>query len=235
MKLRLVAFVASAAALAAPALAADAVRVAPPAPPVVEQPFDWHGFYVGVHGGGGWGHEDATFKYNECSPICAHDFDTTGPYVGAHAGVNLTHSSKVLLGLEADINWSGIDGVLNEYSEFLKSYLTTTYDLDYFGTLRGRLGLINGDWLFYVTGGWAYGQTTRTNSSPAGGTASASVSGWTVGGGLEKAIAKSWTLSAEYKYIDFKPVFINYPGGNVGDVNVDINVHTFQIGISKHF
>ena len=60
---------ASVAAGAGPAVAADMpVR---PAPPVAALPAvvpDWVGFYVGIHGGGGWGHtsfEPTLFDSNQ--------------------------------------------------------------------------------------------------------------------------------------------------------------------------
>ncbi len=224
------------------AAAADAgpVYVPPPAPPAAPPPMDWHGFYFGIQGGGGWGSEDATFLDNECSPICAHDFNTSGPFVGAHIGADFQPmGGKLVIGAVADINWSGIDGVTNEWSDFLDSYLTTTYDVDYFGTIRGRLGFDMGSWMPYVTGGWAFGQSTRTNSSPYGGVASASLSGWTVGGGIEKMLGNGWSLSGEYKYLNFSPIVIDYPGddccGDFASVSVDIKVHTFQLGLSKRF
>ena len=68
--------------------------------------YNWTGFYVGVNGGGGWGHS-------------RHDFrgggDTTGDYrisggtAGGTLGANL-QVGGLLLGVEGDINWSNIGG-----------------------------------------------------------------------------------------------------------------------------
>ena len=41
------------------ALAADILRKAPPPAPVAPPIQDWSGIYVGVEGGGGWGHQDS--------------------------------------------------------------------------------------------------------------------------------------------------------------------------------
>ena len=52
------------AAPAAPAFAADIPRVAPipVRPPVVAPRNNWYGFYIGGHGGYGWGSDGITFS-----------------------------------------------------------------------------------------------------------------------------------------------------------------------------
>ena len=87
--------------------------------------------------------------------------------------------------------------------------LANTDALNWFGTVRGRLGWAMDRWLPYVTGGWAYGEGTvsgvTTTTIPSSNTFSASqfYSGWTVGGGLEWAFLDHWTARVEYLYIDF--------------------------------
>ena len=65
-----------------------------------------------------------------------------------------------------------------------------------------------GNWLPYVTGGWAYGHgeisgTTTIGAASTSFSASQDYSGWTVGGGVEWAFADHWSAKAEYLYIDF--------------------------------
>src|SRR6185295_16446107 len=104
-----------------------------------------------------------------------------------------------VVGVEGDISWSGVYGVRSPPV----APFTTTEDIDWFGTIRGRVGYAWGNWLPYFTAGWAYSSNTRTNSGGLGGTASANHSGWTVGVGAEWMFAQNWTAKAEYKYIDF--------------------------------
>ena len=52
----------------------------------------------------------------------------------------------------------------------------------------------------YVTGGGAFGNINAATPGLAGGT-STNV-GWTVGAGLEFAIAGHWSAKAEYLYVD---------------------------------
>lgn len=86
-----------------------------------------------------------------------------------------------------------------------------TDKLDWFGTVRGRVGYAmgaTGNWLPYLTGGWAYGNGEISGTTVSGAvitpfSASEDYSGWTVGGGLEWAFMDHWSAKAEYLYIDF--------------------------------
>jgi outer membrane immunogenic protein len=100
--------------------------------------------------------------------------------------------------------------------------------LDWFATLRGRVGyLVTGQFLVFGTGGFAYGETKASaNLANSGATGfnvgiitnttlfcpgftnclAASQSrlsaGWTAGGGADYAISKNLTFRAEYLHID---------------------------------
>jgi outer membrane immunogenic protein len=92
---------------------------------------------------------------------------------------------------------------------------TVTQKTDWFGTLRGRVGVtpFTPNLLFYGTGGLAYGNTDNsiavrdTYAIPAVITGTASESGWkigwTAGAGAELAIAPNWSLKGEWLYVDF--------------------------------
>jgi outer membrane immunogenic protein len=75
--------------------------------------------------------------------------------------------------------------------------------LDWFGTVRGRVGLVTGPTLTYLTGGYAYG---HVNTTLTGGGIDASFSGnrdgWTWGSGVEAALGGNWTGKIEYLYLD---------------------------------
>jgi outer membrane immunogenic protein len=67
-------------------------------------------------------------------------------------------------------------------------------------TVRGRAGYTFDRFMPYVTGGVAFGDI---KTSVAGiGDSSATKTGWTVGGGLEAAIAGPWTAKVEYLHVD---------------------------------
>ncbi len=81
-------------------------------------------------------------------------------------------------------------------------------------TLRPRLGFAVDRALFYGTAGVAFGNvsfsSTETDHSPWGGgadgraasSASQTKVGWTVGAGVDYALAANWVLSVEYLHVD---------------------------------
>jgi outer membrane immunogenic protein len=139
-------------------------------------------------------------------------------------------------GLEADLDYSNLQKTdAATGAPYVGGILTTTVatSLDWFGTVRGRLGVLPVDnVLLYATGGLAYGSlrttTTGSNISPfncdgghiycaTGSTSGISV-GWTVGGGIEYAFARNWTVKAEYLYLDLGNRSVDFidrdvPGG----------------------
>jgi len=139
---------------------------------------------------------------------------------GAQFGYNWQVGSVWVWGAEVDV-----DGV-NAKSSATAAFpggggavpFATVYNrqLDTLGTLRGRWGFLQPPGLlWFATGGLAYGETKigsaftcATCGPPAGtqpGTAiqSSGISfGWTLGAGLEWNFAPSWSVKAEYLYVD---------------------------------
>jgi outer membrane immunogenic protein len=75
-------------------------------------------------------------------------------------------------------------------------------ELNYYGTVRGRLGYSFGRLMAYGTGGYAYGELEVSNIVT-GVADKESLSGWVYGGGLEYAWNKDLILHAGYRRIDF--------------------------------
>jgi outer membrane immunogenic protein len=149
--------------------------------------YNWTGFYVGINGGGGWGHSDFSAPFTGSSNM-------SGGLVGGTFGYNW-QMNQVVLGLETDIDWSNIRG--SSACGFGFSCETKN---TWLGTFRGRLGYAADRFMPYVTGGLAYG---GVKTSVAGfGDSSTSKAGWTLGGGVEFAIAGPWTAKVEYLYVD---------------------------------
>jgi opacity protein-like surface antigen len=83
--------------------------------------------------------------------------------------------------------------------------------LEWFGTVRGRLGITFDRVLIYGTGGFAYGHVkVDQNSVPVPGpgpflfpsSASVTKTGWTAGGGIEWAFSGKWSAKIEGLYYD---------------------------------
>jgi outer membrane immunogenic protein len=202
------------------AFAAD-LPVKAPRVPAVAPSYNWTGFYVGINGGGGWGRSDSA------GPVfaTAGSFNTSGGLVGGTLGYNW-QSGIWVAGLETDIDWSNIKGSAP------CGVTTCRTTNDFLGTFLGRLGVSSPPWdkvLFYVTGGLAYGNIRSSVDFFTGGS-NTTRAGWTLGGGVEFAIAGPWTAKIEYLYADL--------GRNSNDVLGDsarFNANIVRAGINYRF
>lgn len=225
-------------ALAGAANAADLPRRnAAPAPAFV-QAYSWTGFYVGVNAGYGFGDSDVDTIGLAAGNIAnvalnrrpgSVSFDRDGFIGGAQIGYNRQFGSFVA-GIEADIQYTDLNGsetfvsTLNDRSVF-------NSEIEYLGTVRGRLGVAFDRFLVYATGGLAYGEVKSGAdffSNAAGaplqfvGGKSGVETGWVVGGGVEYALpfmSNALTLKLEYLYYDLgdRDVFLPaIPGVGAG-------------------
>lgn len=207
MKKLTIALASAAALLAGPALAADlAVRPVAKAPAYVPPPIvnNWSGFYIGIHGGGGWADSNYFFPtaghYN-LLPGDSFTHGISGGIVGGHVGFNMQWN-QIVLGLEGSGAWADIKGTAT--SPFFPLTDTFRTRIDSIYTLTGRLGFAAGPALFYVKGGAAWGHiNTRIQDSVDFNERSETKAGWTVGGGIEYMFANSWVIGVEGNYYDF--------------------------------
>ncbi len=133
---------------------------------------------------------------------------------GVQAGYDWQSGAR-LFGIVGDINYSDTEAGLthNPNRSFVGLILndqSTTGKMSWYGTLRGRLGLVADDSLIYVTGGLAVAdiETTVVNRIVPFGTNEASSTsdtrwGWTAGVGTETALWGGWSLVSELLYMQF--------------------------------
>lgn len=148
---------------------------------------------------------------------------------GTAAGANAGSGSDLLAGMRAGYNWQnsafvyGLEGDLSATSLhtnlntalastsavplFPAPTANTMSSIDWYGTLRGRLGWSAGPWLFYGTGGLAYGQVDLRSTLSFSGVnlvsqTSDTRAGWVAGGGIEYKLSPNVILSAAYQYVD---------------------------------
>ena len=249
--------------LAVPAMAADMATAPIYKAPVPVPVCIWCGWYVGANVGGTWGGDPVNVVTTPVtsfggSPgiIATHGApaaaSATGSLGGNKAGfigggqVGYNWQSGFWVGgIEADIQGVAQSGSLSGTGlAFVgpgsgatgtpdNTTFTGSKSLDYFGTLRGRLGFTaTPAFLVYATGGLAYGGvstsaafTTVNSAYPgiglastwgAGGSTSSTRAGWTVGGGLEWMFAQRWSVKGEYLYYDLGSV--TYALGQSGSV-----------------
>jgi outer membrane immunogenic protein len=231
-------------ALIGPAIAADMAPVYKA--PVPAPAYDWNGFYVGVHVGGAW--ERRSFSQTT----------TTGPLVesatinsssvagGGQVGFNWT-VSNMLLGLEADVSGTGLSGSAQTFN-LVGTGPGWTERTDFFGTARGRVGLVANNWLLYGTGGvaWADDRFTRTQltgdgvaTPPVGfvATNNGTRIGWTAGAGVEWGFARNWSAKLEYLFMDFASSSFSFtvPAGTFAVSEGDLTLQTVRVGVNYRF
>ena len=196
-------------------------EVAPAPVPVC----NWSGFYIGLNVGGQFGHSE-TNDLDEWNITAHHHFgyDESGVIAGGQVGYNFQWNWLVL-GIEADGGDMNLDGRGVEPGSPDGDSRGET-DSDFFTTIRGRLGLAFGHWLFYGTGGGiGVNYETRFIDDCAvapcgGGLIDARKTefdwGWTGGGGIEYMLGCHWSIRAEYLYFaldnqDFSAVPVGGP------------------------
>jgi outer membrane immunogenic protein len=154
--------------------------------------------------------------------------DKTSFFGGGQIGYNYQLGGWVA-GVEADIVGMGPKSRSGNFATTAQSAAfpgfpaaytaTVTSQLNYLGTVRGRLGfLATPSLMLYGTAGLAYGEGQSTTaetftliagcggvtvcSGGGNGTASETRLGWTAGGGVEWMFAPRWSLKGEYLYYD---------------------------------
>jgi outer membrane immunogenic protein len=190
------------AALAVSGAAGHAADLAVKAPVYTKAPvflpFNWTGFYIGGQGGFAWGKSEQYNPFGASTGL----FDTRGGFGGGTIGYNWQVTNWVL-GLEADFSGSDIKGTTSS---------TPTWgcvvpggcvsEVKWFGTARARLGYAYDTWLFYGTGGAAFGRVHTFIVNAPGFDGTNDRTGWTAGAGIEHAFTPHWSAKLEYLHVD---------------------------------
>ena len=214
-------------------MSAHAADIAPvyKAPPAPVTTYSWTGFYIGGNAGYSWSESDATYVQPPGTPgfFGGAPFDVNGfsrtlslddRFVGGgQIGYNWQAGNWVF-GIESDLQWRNSSGSFSEVFPQFADVLTMQSEEKWFGTTRGRVGWAVNNWLYYATGGVAYGRVEDTvtrfcaalcNRFEAQ-TSSRTLTGWTVGGGVEAIVWQNWTIGAEYLYVDLGDNTVVSPG-----------------------
>jgi outer membrane immunogenic protein len=200
---------------------APAYKAPPPPPPV----FSWTGWYIGGNAGYGWGSSSnpsvATDPFDSLgfagvvTPMGGNMFPSLRPQGfigGGQIGYDWQANPNWVVGFVTDFQGASIQasgtnqlaGALSGITESLSQRL------DYLGTVRARTGLAVNNWLFYGSGGFAYGnvQSTINYNDPVltGATVTGSQSdtrvGWAAGGGINYAMTPNWIIGVDYLHYD---------------------------------
>jgi outer membrane immunogenic protein len=175
----------------------------------------WTGFYIGAHGGYGWGKNDFSLPVNGAPPVNIGGTNLKGGVYGAHAGHNWQFD-RAVAGFELDFSGTGVRG--SAQASFAVPPTTENNSLTdkvtYLGSARARLGWlpIENVMLYGTAGlGWERLDRTavRTETTPAGTTTvlsdrSSDHFGWVAGAGAEFMLnGTNWIGRLEYLHYEF--------------------------------
>jgi outer membrane immunogenic protein len=179
----------------------------------------WTGLYLGVQAG--YGAADA-YHFTPGGIYGGPEID--GFIGGGTLGYNF-QSGNVVWGLETDFSFADLSG---REACGIGGVNTCRASMDWLWTLRGRVGLDMNGWMPYITGGFAMADVSASDDLGSG---SDTVSGWTIGGGLEVKLDRAWSLKGEYLYVDLDESFSI---GGTGRASIE-DLHVVRAGLNYKF
>jgi outer membrane immunogenic protein len=224
------------------ASAADLPVKAPYLKAPVAMVYDWTGFYVGVNAGVGIGRDYTRLAIPGGPSFEATYLNPQGGVGGGQVGYNwqLPRSAfgSLVLGVEADLQGTGMRDNFSCLIGCLPgSIVNYNQRLDWFGTVRGRVGIATGPVLSYVTAGWAYGSVKTTMTQDLGPigvfTSNQNRGGWTWGSGVEASLGGNWTGKIEYLYLNLGDRLDTFAlNGFAQALSTDIREQIFRVGLN---
>jgi outer membrane immunogenic protein len=186
----------------------------------------WDGYFGQITLGGRFG----TSRQNFSNGNSTGDYSVNGVIGGVGFGY-ARQFGRFVLGAEADMSASSSDGRAHRPNP------TYNYETEnnWLGTVQSRAGYdFGGAFLPFVTAGLATGDirfhTFRLNGAGPVGDYSKVNLGWTVGAGLETAIASTrWGIRADYRYVKFDDA--NGIGSTGNPISTSFDEHILRVGI----
>ncbi len=223
--------------LAAGTASAADVVASEPVPTSVGAPFVWTGGYIGLQLGYSKGSGEGAYlspggvRAETASP------DARGALLGGQVGYNHQWGSMVV-GVEGELAYSWANGTSDVVAFPVPGAAIATNDNEftYLGSITGRLGYAMDRTLFYAKGGVGFTKLSMSDSEVAlNASGSESLTGWTVGAGIEQALNDKWSIRGEYQFYRFDAnLALNEPAlFRTYDDNFDI--HAFKLGVNYRF
>lgn len=181
------------------------------------------------------------FAQLQPAPAIASNAASSSSWVaGAQLGYNWQRGS-VVYGFEGDISGLDLSNQMNtslprNFFNLTNPTATTSSSIDWYGSVRGRVGWAMDSVMFYGTGGLAYGRTNVSSTlsdnflpTTVNSQASSLKAGWVVGLGMEYLLRPNMTLNIGYQYVDLGST--NLSASSIdGSLRQSINDHSqFQV------
>jgi opacity protein-like surface antigen len=221
-------------------LAAGALPVRKAAP--VMPAWSWIGAYAGVHVGAGWGRNTWFDPFPSASGL-GDRVDMGGAIAGGQIGFN-QQVGVVVWGVEAEAAAPNIQGTNTCFPGFTGGTgFNCGARIHALSTVAGRLGYASDRTLVYAKAGGAAANESY-NLNLVGGpqpdglgfgieNTSRTRWGWTIGGGVERAIGVNWTTKFEYNYIDFGSTTVPFAFPSpFNSFSVTDRVHIVKLGLN---
>jgi high affinity Mn2+ porin len=163
------------------------------------------GFYLGGHVGYMFGNGTATLADPTGGVASSGGTTQYGMlFGGVQAGYQQTLPSRWMWGAEFDLSFPDFMDLSPTISYRATGTGTANEQLEYLGTLRGRLGYSMGSWTPFVTGGFAFASTRFSRTDLITGNEDATPGQWrfgyALGGGVDYALGGPWSARVEYLY-----------------------------------
>jgi opacity protein-like surface antigen len=201
-----------------------------PRPQALAPPL-WTGFYIGIHGGQGWGSsrvEDPNFQL-AFEPV---SIKSTGGLAGAQVGADWQFGS-IVVGGELDASWAWVKGSGQDPAFSISGFST-----EFRGLVTGtaRAGYAVGSVLGYAKGGvaWADIDFKSRIFAPVPLDIEHQRTGLTAGAGLEVLLIGNLSAKIEYDYLYFGATAMSLGSPN-GPSNVDHALHVVKAGLNLRF
>jgi outer membrane immunogenic protein len=235
--------------LATGAMAADlpSRTMAPMAPMISAVPvFTWTGFYIGAQVGYAWGDDENNFPANALvfNGVTYEPFDSgfggdnDSFLAGVHAGYNYQFGS-IVVGIEGDVEGlfgddeDEFDNIVYSAPGVPATFAFSGNTLDWQGSIRARVGFAFDRAMIYATGGFAFGGVSGGFSSALIDNGDDTITGWTLGAGVEYAFTNNLTTRLEYRYTSFEGDDSVFNGVSFGGDELDF--HAIRVGLSYKF
>ena len=187
------------------------------------------------------------------APFGSNNANAASWLAGGHAGYNWQQGG-VVFGFETDLQGTHLNSSMSGGLQFNPpanppppAFAATSALIDWYGTFRGRLGFTMGQWLFYGTGGLAYGDVSLsstfsslalTNIVQTSGTKTGYVGGF----GVEYLFRPNLSFTLTYEYIDLGRLNLantltnTLTGNTLSQIaSTHAQFQTVMLGLSWHF
>jgi len=200
--------------------------------------FSWEGLYAGGEIGGSWARSKVHAWSSSGGGNERWSTKPDGFIGGLYAGYNFDVGNNIILGIDTDFLWVDVNGTSTNRYEV--GNIQARVKQKWVGSTRVRVGYAADRWLPYVAGGIAYSRIdggayvfSNTGARINENSESRTLSGWTLGTGVDYAMTDNVLLRLEYRYTDFGKKIYNIAG--LGDTRVNYRANDFRVGVAYKF